>query len=364
MIKAFFSHTITAICMLLFMLKTAEAQPVTGIWQGRINFKVSGISKYQQMEMKLVRTGDSLAGIAYYHNGRNSYLSVPVAGYFDPYDGTVKWWHTGTQGVDENGRNLSAGISADLDFVADFNCPGDGIMKLDGEAGTGPESGIPKNFPLHLTKTDKPLFNDEWDDRIDDPSWASHIPKKDPDDITDQPDRNEKLKLSPPASPVTPGIPEKGGAEATPALEEKSIPKKSAYQPGSAIPVEDLFEKRKRVLVAEIPVSGDTLELDFYDHAEIDGDSISIFLNNKLVKEHILLKADAYRLRIPVADLGDMTELTMVAENLGSIPPNTSLMIAYVGGIRYETRLESTETTSAMVRFTRPKDTRGKRTDQ
>jgi len=41
----------------------------------------------------------------------------------------------------------------------------------------------------------------------------------------------------------------------------------------------------------------------------------------------------------------------MVAENLGSIPPNTSYMVVLVGENRYDARLESTEGSSAMVRF-------------
>jgi hypothetical protein len=41
----------------------------------------------------------------------------------------------------------------------------------------------------------------------------------------------------------------------------------------------------------------------------------------------------------------------MVAENLGSIPPNTSYMVAIVDNQRYDARLESTEGSSAMIRF-------------
>jgi len=54
---------------------------------------------------------------------------------------------------------------------------------------------------------------------------------------------------------------------------------------------------------------------------------------------------------LPVADLQQSNELVMVAENLGSIPPNTSLMIAMVAGKRYEARLASTENSSALIRF-------------
>jgi hypothetical protein len=43
--------------------------------------------------------------------------------------------------------------------------------------------------------------------------------------------------------------------------------------------------------------------------------------------------------------------LVMVAENLGKIPPNTSLMIVNDGDKRYEVRITSTEQKNAMVRF-------------
>jgi hypothetical protein len=77
-------------------------------------------------------------------------------------------------------------------------------------------------------------------------------------------------------------------------------------------------------------------------------------MNNQLLREHILLKASPYTLKFAIADLRDETEMIMVAENLGTIPPNTSLMIAYINGVRHEARLESTENTSAMIRFVKP----------
>jgi hypothetical protein len=44
-------------------------------------------------------------------------------------------------------------------------------------------------------------------------------------------------------------------------------------------------------------------------------------------------------------------EIEMVAENLGSIPPNTALLIITAGKKRYQLFLSSTESKSAMVRF-------------
>ena len=116
---------------------------------------------------------------------------------------------------------------------------------------------------------------------------------------------------------------------------------------------EQKFATRRKQLMEEIPISGDSIELKFYDNAEVDGDSIAIFLNNQLLYEHVRLSDKAYTITLAVATLQQTNELVMVAENLGSIPPNTSLMVAIVDGKRYETRLESTEQSSALIRFVR-----------
>jgi hypothetical protein len=41
----------------------------------------------------------------------------------------------------------------------------------------------------------------------------------------------------------------------------------------------------------------------------------------------------------------------MVAENLGTIPPNTSYMVAMVGNKRYDANLASSEEMSAAVKL-------------
>jgi hypothetical protein len=48
-------------------------------------------------------------------------------------------------------------------------------------------------------------------------------------------------------------------------------------------------------------------------------------------------------------------ELTMFADNLGSIPPNTALMLIYDGKKRYEVRLSSSLEKNATVRIRRKK---------
>jgi hypothetical protein len=65
----------------------------------------------------------------------------------------------------------------------------------------------------------------------------------------------------------------------------------------------------------------------------------------------VRLDVRAYIFKIPVQSLPDISELAMVAENLGAIPPNTAFMEAIVNGQRYTARIESTENSSGVIRL-------------
>ena len=83
---------------------------------------------------------------------------------------------------------------------------------------------------------------------------------------------------------------------------------------------------------------------------------MSVVLNGKVIVANQGLSTNAIRVVIHITpDLGDSLQLTMYAENLGSIPPNTSYLVAIVGKKQYEARLFADEGTSALVRFIKPK---------
>lgn len=309
--------------LILFITTAAHAQPVTGVWEGRILFPQGALSRPYTVELHIERTGDSLQGYCYYHTGIRDYVKVPVRGYFNPYDGTVTWWHTDGTAVDPQGRQTDARVGGPVQFETDFNCPGEGIMKLDGKGVTGNGRDRGRDFAVHLRKTDRPYIPDEQE-------MISAAPS--------EPEKPAPPVASPPISEPTPPV-----VVRTTAPPEKVNP--------APVGMEALFRSRTKTFVGEIPVAGDSLSLDFYDNAQIDGDSISIFLDGQMIATHILLKAKPHTISIPVSRLAAVSELTMVAENLGSIPPNTSLMIAYVNGVRHEIRLESTEQTSATIRL-------------
>jgi hypothetical protein len=99
--------------------------------------------------------------------------------------------------------------------------------------------------------------------------------------------------------------------------------------------------ERKVQKISEIFFSSDSLQLNFYDNGTIDGDTISMVLNGRMIAEKIKLTTNAFRITIPTKiGQNDSLILVMHAESLGLIPPNTGLLIIQDGVTRYEIRFE------------------------
>jgi hypothetical protein len=120
--------------------------------------------------------------------------------------------------------------------------------------------------------------------------------------------------------------------------------------PISIRPSEMGFEKRSTDLIKTIEIDNSTFKIDLYDNGDIDGDSISVFYNGKLLLSHKRLSDKPITLTLD-APVGKEMELTMYADNLGIIPPNTALMVITDGDKRYEVRIASDLKKSGTIRF-------------
>ena len=114
---------------------------------------------------------------------------------------------------------------------------------------------------------------------------------------------------------------------------------------------QDLLRSRENNLVQTLLINSESVFVKLYDNGEIDDDTISIYLDKKLLLSKKRLSAAAITINLKMDESNPDHELVMVAENLGRIPPNTSLMIVTAGDQRYEVRITSTEQKNAMVRF-------------
>ena len=319
---SFLRLAVLAACLLLTFI--TDAQMITGVWQGKING--------QKVELKLVQKGDSLTGTSYYYASAASYRRYTVRGYFD-VDNTVVWWDD--QLVDNKGGPVKNALLS----VADFNCPGGGEMRLDGKKSTKEDNKL--RGGVALSKIAEPSFRDEWDFVIDNYIVGANDPY-----IIDS------VQLIATNHPVSAPM-EIERPVTMPVLKQPEPLPQTVPQPIATI--EEKFVIRKKVFTTEIPLAGDSIELRFFDNVQVDGDSITLFLNEKMIFTHIRLTEKAFVIKLAINDLQDTNELTMVAENLGSIPPNTAYMVAIVNGQYYNVNLSSTEETSGMIRLTKPK---------
>lgn len=127
-------------------------------------------------------------------------------------------------------------------------------------------------------------------------------------------------------------------------------------RPIQNIVVNNEFKQRATEYQKEIEVATDSIQVDFYDNGEIDGDSISVFFNGKLLGSNLRLSTRSVHLNIKLDTTMEVNELSMFANNLGSIPPNTALMLVSDGKTRYEVRLSSSLDKNAAVRIKRKKN--------
>lgn len=115
------------------------------------------------------------------------------------------------------------------------------------------------------------------------------------------------------------------------------------------------YKQRPNEIQNELEVNSDSLQVDFYDNGEVDGDSISVFFNDQLLGANMRLSTKSVHMDLKLDSTKEYNQLSMFANNLGSIPPNTALMLIYDGKKRYEVRLSSSLDKTAAIRIKRKK---------
>lgn len=119
---------------------------------------------------------------------------------------------------------------------------------------------------------------------------------------------------------------------------------------------ESEYTKRENVITHELEAESDTLKIDVYDNGEIDGDIISVFFNKQLILSSQKLTHKSVHITLPLDQTKEHNEISMFAENLGLIPPNTALMVITDGKKKYEVRLTSNLEKNATIRIKKKKN--------
>ncbi len=105
-----------------------------------------------------------------------------------------------------------------------------------------------------------------------------------------------------------------------------------------------------------VSFSSDSLQLSLYDNGEVDGDTVSVLMNGNIIMARERLSTNAVRKTIFIPRNIDTVQLIMYAENLGSIPPNTGLLVVKDGKDLYEIRFSGDLQKNAAIIFKRKKE--------
>jgi hypothetical protein len=131
--------------------------------------------------------------------------------------------------------------------------------------------------------------------------------------------------------------------------ENAAISKPLMQQVTFSAPVPKALETRSNNVVKHIFTDSAEIKIELYDNGIIDGDTVTIYHNNELLVSKKGLSGKPITLKIKVAASQPHHELVMVADNLGSIPPNTSLMVVTANDKRYEIFISSDDKKNAKV---------------
>ncbi len=131
--------------------------------------------------------------------------------------------------------------------------------------------------------------------------------------------------------------------------EYKIVTTGNAAPPPPVKKEEPVMPSRKNTVFKRIPVSVTNITLDIFDNGTVDGDTISVYYNNKLLVSNRGLSEKAITVQLMLDVKAPQHEIVLFAHNLGSIPPNTATVIVKAGDKRYNLRPSASLTENAVL---------------
>jgi hypothetical protein len=106
---------------------------------------------------------------------------------------------------------------------------------------------------------------------------------------------------------------------------------------------------RENKLIKRLNTTSKKISLDLYDNGTIDNDTIIIYDNNKVIAN---LKRLSYKaIHVDLEFTTAQHDIIIVAHNMGSIPPNTALVVLNDGNNRQEYFITTTNKVNAKFEF-------------
>lgn len=304
-------------------INTTEAQSVAGKWYGIGNPEIAGNSNSYLCEFIITQKGPNVTGYFNYFF-RNGYFSNKLVGKYDA------------------AKRLLILKPVPILYHKSAN------------VGTGVDCIMTGVFKLKVSRVESTLSGEFMSDEF-------HKYTSPPVKVNfyklgkDEPELKERIKMK---DLVLEEAPEEFFAQAPTAPAETAAVVTMPQAPAPVLPsptvkaTEEGVKMRSVDYIRILDVVTDSVDVDLYDNGEFDADSISIFYNSKLITHRQELSTrKPISLRVFVDSVESRNDLLMFAENLGTIPPNSAIMVIKDGSNRYEISLQSNYQKNGAVRL-------------
>lgn len=351
-----------------------QAQNITGVWEA--------IMGREYLRLSIEQRGNELCGQTYDYqlNDKASYCKTYASGVYYP-DRRV-YSFTGSQFIINSGshvlmamrlwfepgtsRTTLRGIVGTMTSYGYFSTTEEIVLrKISSEpipipAGFTPcfpEKPRPKNETVIATPpAKKPAPATQPKTAPKPPAAKPPVTKTQPKPPAAKPPVAQSQPKPPAAKPQpAPKPPVAKTTPVPPPAKKESVP--TVKMPSPQVTTSEIknaktaLEARRNSEQGRITISEKILNLKLYDNGEIDGDSVSVFYNGQLLVSKQRLTDKALEINIPIDPTIKEHKITLFADNLGSIPPNTALIVVTSGKNRYELRSKADLNENAVLVF-------------
>lgn len=367
--ERFLLRSVSSTIFLFFLCHFSSAQDLTGIWKGY--FITDGGEQYKLEFQVKQNKSSSITGVSYSYLDVRFYGKATMSGSLNRSEKQFQVQELRTVEV----KNMGGGGTCLMKYIFTYARSGREEFLEGSFIGKSEDRKNPKNdgmwgdcgggkvylrrvqssdFYVEPFLRDSPKPNTE----IAKPKTRTNPPlinkppsKTNPATKTNHPTKNNQATVKKKPGIIAPNANTDSLQKMTIRTEIKNnISEKKMITP-------EILKTRENALARTITVNTEEVHIKLYDNGEIDGDSISVFVDKKLMLSHKGLSTVPIILNLKFDANNNEHEVIMVAENLGRIPPNTSLMIIDAGDKRYQVQITSTEQKNALVKFKYEKST-------
>jgi hypothetical protein len=308
------------------------SQSISGSWYGKADVVAQGVYNNYLTELVLKQKGNEIEGVFGYYF-KDSYQSFFVHGTYDKETRVVSIKNLPMLFYQSRSTNNAAECLMDFEGtlrVSQVKSSMSGsFLTIDKYKYTCPEMRVSFTMDVSTKNLDSMLSSSIVGKKF----W---MPQRE-DVVVNANETPKKEVFKTTGSPAAAILPTKISDSAMEEYNERNLIAK--------------FTRRQIVYTKDLEITGDSIRVSLYDNGEIDGDTVTVFLNGKPVITHQELTARAINIYLTLDNSKDVNEVSLFAENLGRIPPNTALMVVTDGITRFEVFLSSNYTQNATVRI-------------